>query len=154
MLLFPSLPVMAMMVVPGGVPETVALWLQLVPKANRNSATPRAANRSLSGSGVNAPRPRSRRLASAATEARTISQSAHGFDPKSGPAGGPPYGGGRLTERVDSTVVVTVIVAAAVVAPFNVRADGDHEQLDAAGTPPQLSSTTWLNPFDGVTYMV
>ena len=133
---------MPMAVVPGGVPETVALWLQLVPKANRNSATPRAANRSLSGSGVNAPRPRSRRLASAATEARTISQSAHGFDPKSGPAEGPPYGGGRLTERVDSTVVLTVIVAAAAAVPFNVKAEGDHEQLDAAGTPLQLSSTT------------
>src|SRR5437867_1990325 len=145
---------MPMAVVPGGVPETVALWLQLVPKANRNSATPRAANRSLSGSGVNAARPRSRRLASAAAEARTMSQNAHGFDPKSGPTGGPPYGRGRLTERVDSTVVLTVIVAVAAAAPFNVKAEGDHEQLDAAGTPLQPSSTTWLNPLKGVTYMV
>jgi len=144
---------MVMVVVPGGVPETVALWLQLVPKANRNSATPKTANRSFCGSATNAARPRARRLASAA-EARTISQSAHDFDPKSGPAGGSPYRGGRLTERADSTVVLTVMVAVAAAEPFNVKAEGDHEQLDAAGTPLQLSSTTWLNPFDGVTYMV
>jgi len=71
-----------------------------------------------------------------------MSQSAHGLDPKSGPPRGSPYGGGRLTERVDSTVVVTVIVAVAVAAPFNVKAEGDHEQLDAVGRPLQLSSTT------------
>ena len=46
LLLFPSVPVMVIAVFPGGVPETVALWLQLVPKANRSIATPRAANRS------------------------------------------------------------------------------------------------------------
>jgi len=71
-----------------------------------------------------------------------MSQSAHGFDPKSGPAGGSPYRGGRLTERADSTVVLTVMVAVAAAEPFNVKAEGDHEQLDAVGRPLQLSSTT------------